>query len=31
MYLNRQHSDCNVAAESYISYGVLSDIQNTIW
>ena len=21
-YLNRQHSDCNVAVESYISYGV---------
>ena len=21
MYLNRQHSDCNVAVESYISYG----------
>jgi len=22
MHLNRQNSDCNVAAESYISYGV---------
>ena len=22
MYLNRQHSDCNVAVESYIIYGV---------
>ena len=30
MYLNRQHSDCNVAAENYVRYGVQSIIQNSV-